>query len=167
MVANNPFICRVTEFLFSSLPKVPASDDSSDNDERSASDPYDDPTSCNIGVVYLSHEPSKSGASSNIIDNNTFTSCSNNNDTEHSESNTSSNSEALLSKVECPTCFKLFAINEISDHADLCADTWRGEVEHCHVLEMNQITQLKNKYQRYNSYQMKQSTKMVKTSKLC
>ena len=32
-------------------------------------------------------------------------------------------------EVECPTCSMLFPLNEIADHADLCADVWIGTVE--------------------------------------
>ena len=33
-------------------------------------------------------------------------------------------------QVECPTCFELFDISKIADHADNCADIWVGKVEH-------------------------------------
>ena len=32
-------------------------------------------------------------------------------------------------EVECPTCSRLFPLNEIAEHADLCADVWIGTVE--------------------------------------
>ena len=32
-------------------------------------------------------------------------------------------------EVECPTCSRFFPLNEIADHADLCADVWVGTVE--------------------------------------
>ena len=32
-------------------------------------------------------------------------------------------------EVECPTCSRLFPLNEIAEHADLCADVWTGTVE--------------------------------------
>ena len=32
-------------------------------------------------------------------------------------------------EVECPTCSRFFPLNEISDHADLCADVWIGTVK--------------------------------------
>lgn len=31
--------------------------------------------------------------------------------------------------MECPTCSRFFPLNEIADHADLCADVWIGTVE--------------------------------------
>ena len=32
-------------------------------------------------------------------------------------------------EVECSTCSRLFLLNEIADHADLCAAEWTGTVE--------------------------------------
>ena len=32
-------------------------------------------------------------------------------------------------EVECPTCSRLFPLNEIAEHADLCADVWIGTLE--------------------------------------
>lgn len=32
-------------------------------------------------------------------------------------------------EVECPNCSRLFPLNEIADHADLCADVWISTVE--------------------------------------
>ena len=30
--------------------------------------------------------------------------------------------------IECPTCFKYFSINDVSEHADICCDIWVGDV---------------------------------------
>ena len=57
--------------------------------------------------------------------------------TEPSSSNTSrrgensKNTGATTSRelhIECPTCFKYFSINDISEHADICCDIWVGDV---------------------------------------
>ena len=34
----------------------------------------------------------------------------------------------ILNQVECPTCFLLFPINSIADHADTCIDVWVGDI---------------------------------------
>ncbi|CAB4013344.1 Hypothetical predicted protein [Paramuricea clavata] len=31
--------------------------------------------------------------------------------------------------IECPSCFKIFPVNEIAEHADKCVDIWIGEVQ--------------------------------------
>ena len=34
----------------------------------------------------------------------------------------------VLNQVECPTCFLLFPISAIADHADTCIDVWVGDI---------------------------------------
>ncbi len=77
-----------------------------------------------VGMTHLPQEPSISASCSSsclTVDNDNI---------ENSEVN-------LLGRVECPTCFDYFEINEIAHHADCCADIWIGEVdlEHCNDLE--------------------------------
>jgi hypothetical protein len=31
--------------------------------------------------------------------------------------------------IECPSCFKIFPVNEIAEHADKCVDIWIGGVQ--------------------------------------
>jgi hypothetical protein len=31
--------------------------------------------------------------------------------------------------IECPSCFNIFPVNEIAEHADKCVDIWIGEVQ--------------------------------------
>lgn len=71
------------------------------------------------------------------IDSSTEPSASNPSETEPSSSNTSrrgensSNTGATTSRelhIECPTCFKYFLINDISEHADICCDIWVGDI---------------------------------------
>ena len=44
-------------------------------------------------------------------------------------------------EVECSTCSRLFPLNEIADHADLCADVWIGTVEDEAVLITGEETE--------------------------
>ena len=47
----------------------------------------------------------------------------------NSEANKPSTSTSVGHYAECPTCFELFPIHSIAEHADQCVDVWIGEVE--------------------------------------
>ena len=78
------------------------------------------------------------------IDSSTEPSASNPSESEPSLSNTSrrgensSNTGATTSRelhIKCPTCFKYFSINDISEHADICCDIWVGDISDTETLE--------------------------------
>ncbi len=124
-------ICRVTDFCASTLHKMTDFDESSDSDEQDHATNISEVVVSDVGMSHLPQEPSTSASCSSsclTVDND---------DIENSEVNLLGSSETSLVRVECPTCFDYFEINEIAHHADCCADIWIGEVdlEHCNDLE--------------------------------
>jgi hypothetical protein len=133
------FICRVTDFLTSTLPQLPDSDESYDIDDQDTV--YASKAAvASVGMIDLSQEPCTSAScSSNPAQPPVSVSRSclttDIDKIENSEVDILASPETSLVRVECPTCFDFFEISEIADHADCCADIWIGEVEHCNDFE--------------------------------
>ena len=122
------------------MPKLPDSNDASDEQCREIQEVLDitQSSACSSG---LSHQTRVNSSSSAIVSQRSPRSClptliditgTDNNrcsEMQADKSSTPSCTEAPSAKIECPTCFLLFPVNEIADHADSCADIWFGAIE--------------------------------------
>ena len=145
------YVCRVVDFLSTSLLKSPFSDESSDDDENDSSNAPRRSNSTVAGSLQLKEHNASSASSPSTASmelekesvifplpsagmSSGTTVCPtpvtpNANSYYGCCSAPSSNQGMSSRQVECPTCFELFDISEIADHADNCADIWVGEVE--------------------------------------
>ena len=136
------YVCRVVEFLPTSLLKEYHSDQSSDDDEGQDSDNVNYARQPSATCSSTSSAPTSSlecekamyispntGISCGLATSPTLIIPSTSSSCGYSSAPTS-NREMSSRQVECPTCFELFDISKIADHADNCADIWVGEVEH-------------------------------------
>lgn len=118
------FIAKKTDYIVAELPSL--EDSESDNDED-----LELPNTQNTGSVQEQARASTSTDSPNLLLSTSRVPSVHTSIILDEESPCSEIEDptTTVRTVECPTCFKLFPIDCIADHADLCIDDWVGEVD--------------------------------------
>ena len=133
------YVCRVEEFLSTSLLKGPHSDESSDDGEGQDSDNVNDVRQSSDTYCSTSSAPPSSLESEKAIYPSPNTGmCAEivaspaliipNASSSYGYSSALTFNQGMSSRqVGCPTCFELFDISEIADHADSWTDIWQAK----------------------------------------